>query len=172
MHDPGQRDFLLPRQLLQRSVKFARETDRHTYVSPLFGFILDCPSTARTPLHYNGQNTPFSTIEVKGLTLGKCATCGLKAKPFDGAHVAFILNWWSIFTRMVTGSRHGEAITTRPLFQYGAVRQTEHYNQMELSLSSMNASSPGLMHLISPSDRLLLSAYRRERTNQRISGPG
>jgi hypothetical protein len=63
--------------------------------------------------------------------------------------VALIYNWWSIFTRMATGSRHGEAITTRPLFQHGVTRRTRHANQTVLSLARQDGKARTINDLLS-----------------------
>jgi hypothetical protein len=63
--------------------------------------------------------------------------------------VALIFNWWSIFTRMATGSKHGEAITMRPLFQHGVARRTRHANQTQLSIASPHGKAKKIAYLLS-----------------------
>ena len=55
--------------------------------------------------------------------------------------VALIFNWWSLFTRIASGDKHGEAITTRPQFLEGIARYTSHANQRNLSISSLHAKA-------------------------------
>lgn len=77
------------------------------------------------------------------------STADLKRSQLMARMVALIYNWWSIFTRMATGSRHGEAITTRPLFQHGVARRTRHANQTVLSLSSQHGKARKIANLLS-----------------------
>ena len=67
------------------------------------------------------------------------STQDLKRSQLMARMVALIFNWWSIFTRMATGARHGEAITTRPELLQGVARQTTHANQKRITISSMHA---------------------------------
>lgn len=80
------------------------------------------------------------------------STKDLKRSQLMARMVALIFNWWSIFTRMGTGKKHGEAITTRPMFQQAVVRRTKHANQTRLSISSIHAKAcqaAGLLDRIS-----------------------
>ena len=47
------------------------------------------------------------------------STQDLKRSQLMDRIVALVFNWWSIFTRIGTGDKHGEAITTRPLLMKG-----------------------------------------------------
>lgn len=76
------------------------------------------------------------------------STADLKRSQLMARMVALIFNWWSIFTRMATGTKHGEAITTRPLFQHGVARRTRHANQTRLSLSSQHGKSKKIAYLL------------------------
>jgi Transposase DDE domain group 1 len=62
--------------------------------------------------------------------------------------VALIFNWWSLFTRIASGDKHGEAITTRPLFLQGIARHTRHAQQDHLSLSSLHAKARKLAQAV------------------------
>ncbi len=62
--------------------------------------------------------------------------------------VALIFNWWSIFTRMATGGKHGEAITTRPLLQHGVARRTSHANQARIAIGSVHVKAEKVAHLL------------------------
>jgi hypothetical protein len=69
--------------------------------------------------------------------------------------VALIFNWWSLFTRIASGDKHGEAITTRPLFLQGIARHTRRAQQNHLSLSrprkvDRGQQAAGVRVLISP----------------------
>ena len=76
------------------------------------------------------------------------STTDLKRSQLMARVVAVIFNWWSIYTRLATGGRHGEAITTRPLLQQGVARQTIHANQKRITLSSMHAKARQVAHLL------------------------
>ena len=76
------------------------------------------------------------------------STEDLKRSQLMARMVALIFNWWSLFTRMATGSKHGEAITTRPLFQHGVARRTRHANQTQLSLSSQHGKAKTIAYLL------------------------
>lgn len=67
------------------------------------------------------------------------STQDLKRSQMMARIVGLIYNWWSIYTRMATGPRHGEAITTRPELQQGVARQTTHANQTRMTITSMHA---------------------------------
>jgi len=69
------------------------------------------------------------------------STQDLKRSQLMARMVALIFNWWSLFTRIASGEKHGEAITTRPMFLQGIARQTEHANQKRLSISSLHAKA-------------------------------
>lgn len=66
------------------------------------------------------------------------ATQDLKRSRLMARMVALIYNWWSIYTRMATGERHGEAISTRPLLQQAVARRLRHANQTKLCISSVH----------------------------------
>lgn len=76
------------------------------------------------------------------------STADLKRSQLMARMVALIFNWWSIFTRMATGSKHGEAITTRPLFQHGVARRTRHANQTQMSISSQHGKAKKIAYLL------------------------
>ena len=75
-------------------------------------------------------------------------TQDLKRSQLMARMVALIYNWWCIFTRMGTGETHGEAITTRPLFQQAIARRTRHANQTRLYISSIHAKARQAAHLL------------------------
>lgn len=77
------------------------------------------------------------------------STADLKRSQLMARMVALIFNWWSIFTRMATGSKHGEAITTRPLFQHGVARRTRHAGQTLLFISSLHGKARKIAYLLS-----------------------
>jgi hypothetical protein len=54
-----------------------------------------------------------------------------------------------LFTRIASGDKHGEAITTRPLFLKGIARHTRHAQQNHLSLSSLHAKARQIVNLLS-----------------------
>lgn len=97
-------------------------------------------------------------------------TQDLKRSQLMARIVALIHNWWSIFTRMATGPKHGEAITTRPMLQQGVARQTRHANQTRLTIGSMHAGARKIANLFAGFTRWLtdliagaeqLTAYQR-----------
>jgi len=72
------------------------------------------------------------------------STQDLKRSQLMARIVALIFNWWSLFTRMASGRKHAEAITTRPLFLAGIGRHTKSGRQRFLSLSSLHAKAKKL----------------------------
>jgi len=76
------------------------------------------------------------------------STQDLKRSQLMARMVALIYNWWSIFTRMGTGPKHGEAVTTRALFQQAIARKTRHANQTRLSISSLHAKARQVANLL------------------------
>lgn len=76
------------------------------------------------------------------------STQDLKRSQLMARMVALIYNWWSIFTRMGTGAKHGEAITTRALFQQAIAKRTTHANQTRLSISSLHAKARKAANLL------------------------
>lgn len=69
------------------------------------------------------------------------STEDLKRSQLMARMVALIYNWWSLFTRIASGDKHGEAITTRPLFMQGIARHTRHAQQNHLTISSLHAKA-------------------------------
>jgi hypothetical protein len=69
------------------------------------------------------------------------STQDLKRSQLMARMVALIFNWWGLFTRIASGDKHGEAITTRPLFLQGIARHTRHAQQNHLSISSLHANA-------------------------------
>lgn len=65
----------------------------------------------------------------------------LKRSQLMARIVALVFNWWSLFTRIASGDKHGEAITTRPLMMHGIARHTKHARENHLSLSSFHAKA-------------------------------
>lgn len=76
------------------------------------------------------------------------STHDLKRSQLMARMVALIFNWWSLFTRIASGEKHGEAITTRPMFLQGIARQTEHAKQTHLSISSLHAKARKLANMM------------------------
>jgi hypothetical protein len=76
------------------------------------------------------------------------STQDLKRSQLMARMVALIFNWWSLFTRIASAEKHGEAITTRPLFLQGIARHTRHAQQNHLSLSSLHAKARKIAHLL------------------------
>jgi hypothetical protein len=72
----------------------------------------------------------------------------LKRSQLMARMVALIYNWCSIFTRMGTGPKHGEAITTRALFQQAIERNTKHVNQTWMSSSNLHAKAGNAANLL------------------------
>jgi len=76
------------------------------------------------------------------------STQDLKRSQLMARMVALIFNWWSLFTRIASGEKHAEAITTRPLFLQGIARHTRHAQQNYLSLSSLHAKARKIANLL------------------------
>jgi len=77
------------------------------------------------------------------------STEDLKRSQLMARIVALVFNWWSLFTRIGSGDKHGEAITTRPLLMHGIARQTTHAQQRQLSVSSLHAKAKQVANLLS-----------------------
>jgi hypothetical protein len=77
------------------------------------------------------------------------STQDLKRSQLKARMVALINKWWSLFTRLASQDRHGEVITTRPLFLQGIARHTRHAQQNHLSMSSLHAKAHRIAHLLS-----------------------
>ncbi len=77
------------------------------------------------------------------------STQDLKRSQLMARMVALIFNWWSLFTRIASQDKHGEAITTRPLFLHGIARHTRHAQQNHLSLSSLHAKARKIAQVLS-----------------------
>lgn len=77
------------------------------------------------------------------------STQDLKRSQLMARMVALIFNWWSLFTRIASQDKHGEAITTRPLFLHGIARHTRHAQQNQLSLSSLHAKARKIAQVLS-----------------------
>lgn len=75
------------------------------------------------------------------------ATADLKRSQLMARMVGLFFNWWSIFMRSVTGKRHGEAVTTRPMMQ-GVARRTTHGNQRQLTITSVHARGRTIAQLL------------------------
>ena len=58
-------------------------------------------------------------------------------------------------TRMGAGPKHGEAITTRALFQQEIAKKTKHANQTRLSISSLHAKAKQVANLLGRISRWL-----------------
>ena len=76
------------------------------------------------------------------------STADLKRSRLMARIVALIYNWWSIYTRLATGRRHGEAVTTRPMLQQGVARQTTHANRVRLTISSIHGKARQIANLL------------------------
>lgn len=116
----------------------------------------------------DGEN-PFDELKNQWGWRG-FSTQDVKRSQLMARIVALIFNWWSIYTRMATGPRHGEAITTRPMLQQGVARQTRHANQTRLTIGSMHAGARRIANLFAEFSRWLaaliadaeqLTVYRR-----------
>ena len=83
------------------------------------------------------------------------STEDLKRSQLMARIVALIYNWWSLFMRLANQDRHGEAITTRPLFLQGIARHTRHAQQHHLSLSSLHAKARKVANSLSALSRWL-----------------
>ena len=100
------------------------------------------------------------------------STQDLKRSQLMARMVALIFNWWSLFTRIASGEKHGEAITTRPLFLQGIARHTRHAQQNHLSLSSLHAKARKIANLLA-SMSAWLRAFRdsAEQLASKPAGP-
>jgi hypothetical protein len=74
-----------------------------------------------------------------GYTTQDVKSCRLMARI-----IAFIYNWWNLYTRLALPGKHHEAITSRPLLLSSIGRLTTHGGQKTLSLTSMHNELPKL----------------------------
>jgi hypothetical protein len=88
------------------------------------------------------------------------STQDLKRSQLMARIVALIFNWWSLYTRIASGRKHAEAITTRPLFLAGIGRRVTSGRQHFLSLSSLHAKAKKLARLLAWMSHCL-SVFRR-----------
>ena len=58
-----------------------------------------------------------------------------------GRITALAYNWWTIFMRLGVPDKHAEAITSRPLAPHGIARQTRHWNQPTVEITSTPAKA-------------------------------
>jgi len=63
--------------------------------------------------------------------------------------VGLVCNWWGILTRMGTGGRHREAITTRPALIEGVAQRTEHAREVTLEMTSLHGKAKKIANLLS-----------------------
>ena len=68
-------------------------------------------------------------------------TKDLKRSQLMARLVGLTYNWWGIYTRMGTGDRHKEAITTRPSLMEGVAQQTEHARTVKLKMTSVHGKA-------------------------------
>ncbi len=68
-------------------------------------------------------------------------TKDLKRSPLMARLVGLTYNWWGIYTRMGTGDRHQEAITTRPSLMEGVAQQTEPARTVKLKMTSVHGKA-------------------------------
>lgn len=71
---------------------------------------------------------------------------------------ALVYNWWTLFARLVIGgSRHREAITTRPMLLNAVGRQTSHGRKLQLTITPTNARGNQMRNLLMVVHQLLQS---------------
>lgn len=88
------------------------------------------------------------------------STQDLKRSQLMARMVALIFNWWSLYTRIASRNKHGEAITTRPMFLQGIARHTQHAKQTHMSISSLHAKARKLANVMTAISAWLQS-YKR-----------
>jgi len=71
-----------------------------------------------------------------GFTTQDLKRCRLMAKT-----IALIYNWWTLFMRLITPSKHTEAITSRPLLLTSAGRLTKHAKQKHISICNTHGKA-------------------------------
>jgi len=70
---------------------------------------------------------------------------------------ALIYNWWTLYTRFVTGDNHREAITSRPELMHAVARQTNHARQATLTITSTHAKALKIKALLIAANQFLAS---------------
>jgi hypothetical protein len=76
-------------------------------------------------------------------------TKDLKRSQLMARLVGLTYNWWGIYTRMGTGDRHQEAITTRPSLMDGVAQQTEHARTVKLKMTSLHGKAKTIAEYLS-----------------------
>jgi hypothetical protein len=76
-------------------------------------------------------------------------TKDLKRSELMARLVGLTYNSWGICTRMATGRRHKEAITTRPSLREGSVQQTEQARTVKLKMTSMHGKAKTIAQYLS-----------------------
>jgi hypothetical protein len=76
-------------------------------------------------------------------------TKDLKRSQLMARLVGLTYNWWGIYTRMGTGGRHQEAITTRPSLMDGVAQQTEHARTVKLKMTSLHGKAKTIAEYLS-----------------------
>lgn len=66
-----------------------------------------------------------------------------------------IYNWWSLYVRFVVGSKHHEAITTRPALLHAVARQTTHARRIELTITSVHAKALKIQAMLSAANAFM-----------------
>jgi hypothetical protein len=73
----------------------------------------------------------------------------LKRSQLMARLVGLTYNWWGIYTRMGTGDRHKEAITTRPSPMEGVAQQTEHARTVKLKMMRVHGKAKTITEYLS-----------------------
>lgn len=68
---------------------------------------------------------------------------------------ALVYNWWTLFTRLVIGDKHAEAITSRPLLLVGIARRTRHAHQTTVTITNLHAKARRARELLAAGSRFL-----------------
>jgi hypothetical protein len=81
---------------------------------------------------------------------------------------ALVYNWWTLFTRLVLGDRHREALTTRPLLLHAIAKQSTHARQLNLTITTTHAKGNKMKALLLAAHRWLqtLIATAEQLTNR------
>lgn len=95
-------------------------------------------------------------------------TTEFKRSQFMARLVALTHDWWEICTRMGTGERHEEAITTWPLLIEGVAQQTEHVRTVKLKMTSLH----GKAKMIAKYSSRIGDSFRRSQSHAEPSAPG
>jgi hypothetical protein len=101
--------------------------------------------------HYRDRADSENNFDELKNQWGWCGftTHDLKRSQIMARIIALIYNWWLLFTRLITPTKHTEALTSRPLLLHAVGKQTQHANSKTLVITSAHADAPEIHQRLS-----------------------